>query len=160
MISWIGEDRNVPAPKKTLVLGVGNLLMGDEGVGIRVVRRLEERLSDPGTEIVDGGTGGLHLLEYFLDRDRVILVDAVMDGSAPGTVSVSKPVYARDYPRTLVAHDIGLKDVLDAVALLDRRSRDLARDRRRRRTPRLRRSTCRPPSRRPSNPPSSGSSRS
>ncbi len=106
---------------KTLILGVGNLLMGDEGIGIRVVRRLEERLSDPGTEIVDGGTGGLHLLEYFLDHDRVILVDGVMDGGAPGSVSVSKPVYGRDYPRTLVAHDIGLKDVLDAVALMDRR---------------------------------------
>ena len=70
-------------PKKTMVLGVGNLLMGDEGVGVRVARRLEERLSDPDTEIVDGGTGELHFLEYFLDRDRVILVDAVMDGTAP-----------------------------------------------------------------------------
>ena len=107
-------------PDRILVLGVGNILMGDEGVGIRVIRLLEERLIDPGTEIVDGGTGGLSLLEYFLDRDRVILVDAVLDGSAPGTVSVLKPVYSRDYPRTLVAHDIGLKDVLDAVALLDR----------------------------------------
>lgn len=107
-------------PERTLVLGVGNVLMGDEGVGIRVIRLLEERLSDPGTEIVDGGTGGLSLLGYFLDRDRVILVDAVLDGSAPGTVSVLKPVFSRDYPRTLVAHDIGLKDVLDAVALLDR----------------------------------------
>ena len=109
------------SPRKTMVLGVGNLLMGDEGVGVRVARRLGERLSDPDTEIVDGGTGGLHLLEYFLDRDRVILVDAVMDGTAPGTIAVSKPVYARDYPRTLVAHDIGLKDVLDAAALMGNR---------------------------------------
>ncbi len=108
-------------PARTLVLGVGNLLMGDEGVGIRVVRRLAERPPDPDTEIVDGGTGGLHLLEHFLDHDRILLVDAVMDGRAPGSVSVSKPVYARDYPPTLAAHDIGLKDVLDAVAVLDRR---------------------------------------
>jgi hydrogenase maturation protease len=106
---------------RTLILGVGNLLMGDEGIGIHVVRRLGEKLRDPDAEIVDGGTGGLHLLEYFLDHDRVILVDAVMDGGPPGRVSVSKPVYGRDYPPTLVAHDIGLKDVLDAVALMDRK---------------------------------------
>jgi hydrogenase maturation protease len=104
-----------------MVLGLGNLLMGDEGVGVRVARRLEEELSDPETDIVDGGTGGLHLLEYFLDHDRVVLVDAVLDGGAPGSISVSKPVYGRDYPPTLVAHDIGLKDVLDAVILMDRK---------------------------------------
>lgn len=107
--------------EKTLVLGVGNLLMGDEGVGIRVVRRLRERLPDEEVVVVDGGTGGLGLLEYFEDRDLVILVDAVMDGKLPGSVSVLKPAYSRDYPRTLVAHDIGLKDVIDALALLDRR---------------------------------------
>jgi hydrogenase maturation protease len=108
-------------PARTLVLGVGNLLMGDEGVGIHVVRRLGEKLRDPEVEIVDGGTGGLHLLEYFLGHDRVVLVDAVMGGGAPGRVSVSNPVYGRDFPPTLVAHDIGLKDVLDAVALMDRK---------------------------------------
>ncbi len=108
-------------PARTLVLGLGNLLMGDEGVGIRVARRLGEKLRDPDVEIVDGGTGGLHLLEYFLDHDRVVLVDAATDGGTPGSVSVSKPVYGRDYPPTLVAHDIGLKDVLDAVALMDRK---------------------------------------
>ncbi|HEX2695757.1 MAG TPA: hydrogenase maturation protease [Acidobacteriota bacterium] len=106
---------------RTMVMGLGNLLMGDEGVGVRVVRRLGEKLCDPETDIVDGGTGGLHLLEYFLDHDRVVLVDAVMDGGAPGSISVSKPVYGRDYPPTLVAHDIGLKDVLDAVILMDRK---------------------------------------
>lgn len=108
-------------PARTLVLGVGNVLMGDEGIGVRVVDRLAEKDLDPDTEIVDGGTGGLHLLEYFLGHDRILLVDAVNDGRPPGSVSVSKPVYGRDYPPTLVAHDIGLKDVLDAVILMDRK---------------------------------------
>ena len=104
---------------KTLVLGVGNLLMGDEGVGIRVVRHLQVSGPVPGVTFADGGTGGLHLLGYFLEFERVILVDAVLDGRPPGTVAILRPVFGADYPRTLAAHDIGLKDVLDAAVLLE-----------------------------------------
>jgi len=103
---------------KTVILGVGNVLMGDEGAGVLVARHLTGTGAAGDIEVVDGGTGGFHLLEFFQDYDRVVLVDATMDGQAPGNVSVTKPRFSSDYPPTLSAHDIGLKDLLDAVYLL------------------------------------------
>ena len=108
----------------TLVLGIGNLLMGDEGVGVHAVRLLEERFAKegrpPGVAVVDGGTGGFHLLELLQDHDPVVLVDATMDGQPAGTVSLLEPRYPSDIPRTLTAHDIGLRDLVEAAALTGR----------------------------------------
>jgi len=103
---------------KTVILGVGNLLVGDEGVGVHVARAMQESGGIDGVNIVDGGTGGFHLLEYFENYDRVVLVDATLDGQPPGTLTLLKPKYSADYPPTLSAHDIGLKDMLDSAFLL------------------------------------------
>jgi len=101
-----------------LVLGVGNLLMGDEGVGVHAVRRLEQEGLPPGVALVDGGTGGFHLLSYLSDYETMVMIDATMDGRPAGTVSVIRPRYASDFPRTLSAHDIGLRDLVESAALL------------------------------------------
>jgi hydrogenase maturation protease len=101
-----------------LVLGVGNLLMGDEGVGVAAIRRLEAHGFAAKAELVDGGTSGFHLLGLFRDRRQIILIDAAADGQPAGTVSLIHPRYASDFPPTLTAHDIGLKDLLEAAALL------------------------------------------
>ena len=101
-----------------LVLGIGNLLMGDEGVGVHAVRRLLDSALAGDVRVVDGGTGGFHLLSCFQEYDPLVLIDAAADGQAPGTVSTLEPVYASDYPRSLTAHDIGLKDVVEAAALI------------------------------------------
>ena len=91
---------------KTLVLGLGNVIMGDEGVGVHVVRAIEEHTLPAGVECLDGGTGGFILLEPLESADRIILVDAAVDGNPPGTV-------------TRTAHDIGVKDLLDAFYMQD-----------------------------------------
>jgi hydrogenase maturation protease len=102
-----------------LLLGIGNVLMGDEGVGVFVARRLAERTDlPPEVTCVDGGTGGLALLDAVQGSDTVILVDATADGAPVGTVRRLRPRWSADYPRTLTAHDIGLKDLLDTVHLL------------------------------------------
>ena len=98
---------------KTLVLGVGNLIMGDEGVGVHVAQELEKRKLPPDVEVLDGGTGGFILLDPMLAADRIILVDATGDGNPPGTVTRTTPRFSHDYPPTLTAHDIGIKDLLD-----------------------------------------------
>jgi hydrogenase maturation protease len=98
---------------KTLVLGLGNVLMGDEGIGVHVVRALELHTLPEGTECLDGGTGGFVLLEPLQSADRIILVDAAADGNPIGTVTRTMPRFSRDYPPTLTAHDIGVKDLLD-----------------------------------------------
>jgi hydrogenase maturation protease len=99
--------------KKTLVLGLGNVLMGDEGIGVHVVRALEKHLLPAGVECLDGGTGGFVLLEPLQSADRIILIDAAADGNSLGTVTRTTPRFSRDYPPTLTAHDIGVKDLLD-----------------------------------------------
>jgi hydrogenase maturation protease len=103
---------------KPLILGVGNLLMGDEGVGVVAIRHLEQNGFAEYAELVDGGTGGFHLLGLFRDRRHLILIDAAADGKPPGTVSLIRPRYAGDFPPSLTAHDIGLKDLLESAALL------------------------------------------
>jgi hydrogenase maturation protease len=101
-----------------LVLGIGNVLMGDEGVGVHAIRALEREGWPEGIALVDGGTGGFHLLEYLQDYKSIVMIDATMDGQPAGTVSVLRPKYASDFPRSLTAHDIGLRDLIEATALL------------------------------------------
>jgi len=108
--------RNSP---KTLVLGLGNVIMGDEGVGVHVVRALEKRALPSDVECLDGGTGGFILLEPMQDAERIIMIDAAADGNPIGTVTRTVPRFARDYPPTLTAHDIGIKDLLDLFYMLD-----------------------------------------
>jgi hydrogenase maturation protease len=104
--------------QKPLILGVGNLLMGDEGVGVTAIRHLEAKGFAENAELVDGGTSGFHLLGLFRDRQHIILIDAATDSKPVGTVSFIRPRYASDFPTTLTAHDIGLKDLLESAALL------------------------------------------
>lgn len=101
-----------------LVLGIGNVLMGDEGVGVHAIRALERERWPAGIVLVDGGTGGFHLLEYLQSYRSIVMIDATMDGQPAGTVSVIRPKYATDFPRSLTAHDIGLRDLVEATALL------------------------------------------
>ena len=101
-----------------LVLGIGNVLMGDEGVGVHAIRVLDRERWPAGVVLVDGGTGGFHLLEYLQTYGAVVMIDATMDGQPAGTVSVIRPKYASDFPRSLTAHDIGLRDLIEAAALV------------------------------------------
>jgi len=103
---------------RVLVLGVGNILMGDEGVGVEVARRLSDLTLPEGTTCLDGGTGSLQLLDPMLEADRVVIIDATADGEPLGTLRCLRPKFSKDYPQRITAHDIGLKDLLDAFYLL------------------------------------------
>jgi hydrogenase maturation protease len=104
---------------KILVLGIGNYLMGDEGVGVHLAERLQLQ-GLPGVDIVDGGTGGFHLLDYFESYDTVILADATLDNKPPGSIRLLKPRFAKDFPPAMSTHDIGLKDMVSALQLMDK----------------------------------------
>ena len=103
---------------KVLILGIGNTLMGDEGIGVHVVNSLEKTALPDGVELLDGGTGSFLLLEPMQSAEKVVLIDATIDGAKPGTIRRLRPKYSKDYPRTLTAHDIGLKDLIDAFYLM------------------------------------------
>ena len=91
--------------------------MNDEGVGIHVVARLEKE-GLQGADLMDGGTGGFHLLGFIQSYKTIIIIDASLDAFPPGQVRVLHPRYAKDFPKQLSAHEIGLKDLIDAAILL------------------------------------------
>ena len=104
-----------------LVLGLGNLLLGDDGAGPAVIARLrEQHLIPAGMRVVDGGTLGLSLLPYLEDARRVILVDAVAADAPPGTLvrlegaDVGPAVATRLSP-----HQVGVADLLEVSRLTD-----------------------------------------
>ena len=103
--------------EKILILGVGNLLLKDEGVGIHVIRALENEELPPNVSLMDGGTGGLHLIAWIQDYDRIIMVDATLDDNLPGTIRLIRPRYATDFPPLMSAHEIGLRDMIEAMIL-------------------------------------------
>jgi len=108
--------RRANAP--VLVLAVGNLLMGDEGVGLHVLRAIEEMPRLRGVRLLDGGTGGVNLLAELERVAAVVMIDATRDGRRAGTVSLLRPKQVTELPRGLSAHDFGVKDLFAAAALL------------------------------------------
>jgi hydrogenase maturation protease len=105
------------SPHGILVLGIGNILLSDEGAGIHVVTRLEKEGFNE-ADLMDGGTGGFHLLGFIQSYKTIIIIDASLDEFPAGNVRVLHPRYAKDFPRQLSAHEIGLKDLLDSAYLL------------------------------------------
>jgi len=76
--------------RRTTVIGVGNTLMGDDGVGVRVARELASILPHAGPagpiEVVEGDTAGMALMPHVMTADRIVFVDAVTVGDEPGSV--------------------------------------------------------------------------
>jgi hydrogenase maturation protease len=112
-------------PTDVLVLGIGNTLLGDEGVGVHVVRSLMETPAPEGVTYLDGGTGSLVLLEPLQEARRIIMVDATADGNPPGTLRRLVPKFSSDFPPSLTAHDIGLRDLLDSFYLMGQETPDV-----------------------------------
>jgi hydrogenase maturation protease len=102
------------------LLGLGSLLMQDEGVGVHAVRYIQENYDIPGLEIVDGGTGGMDLLPYIENRDRLLVLDAANFGKEPGYIGIlrNEEVPALFGVKASL-HHLGLADVLAAAQLLD-----------------------------------------
>jgi hydrogenase maturation protease len=104
-----------------LVLGVGNVLLTDEGVGVRALKELERQYTFPeNVELLDGGTSGIELLRHIRNRDYLIIIDCMKCGQDPGTVV---RVEGQDVPtafRTRISpHQLGLSDLLAAAMLTD-----------------------------------------
>lgn len=96
------------------IIGIGNPLMGDDGIGIAAVSALEKEGVPEGVEIIDGGTGGLTLLTLMEGAKRVILVDAVETGREPGTILrlAGEDLEPETSASSLSLHSSGLPEVL------------------------------------------------
>lgn len=108
--------------KKTLILGLGNILLGDEGVGVRVVERLQELYEFPHeVQVLDGGTLALDLLPYVEEADRILVIDALKMGTEPGTIARLEGEEVPAFLSVKVSpHQMGLADLLAAARLRDR----------------------------------------
>jgi hydrogenase maturation protease len=103
-----------------LVLGVGNLLLQDEGAGVRALDEFARKYESPaGVELLDGGTSGIELLQYILGRDRLIILDVVKCGTPPGTVV---RLEGEEVPALFMSkispHQLGISDLLAVTKLL------------------------------------------
>lgn len=98
----------------TLVIGLGNPMRGDDGVGVRVVQSLAARSLPEDVEVVDGGTQGLAIVNLMEGRQRVIFVDAANVNRAPGEFVRFTPQEAHllGEDQRLSVHEAGLRDAL------------------------------------------------
>lgn len=112
------RTQNEMKESNILILGVGNYLMGDEGLGVHVARALEDEPLPEGVDVLDGGTAGFQLMEYLEKYPIIIMIDATLDKSPVGTIRLIEPKFAYDFPKAMSTHEIGLKDLVESLALL------------------------------------------
>jgi hydrogenase maturation protease len=100
--------------RKILILGLGNTILRDEGLGVHAVAQLRECYQfPPGVEILDGGTLGLALLPYLAASTDLLIVDAVQTGQAPGTlVRLADEEIPAALAVKMSVHQIGLQELL------------------------------------------------
>ena len=109
------------SPVTTLILGVGNLLMSDEGVGVHVIQKLVERYELPEeVQVLDGGTLGMDLLYYLEGTENLLLIDAVETRKEPGTIiRLEDDEVPAFLSMKMSPHQIGVPDMLAAAKLKD-----------------------------------------
>jgi len=109
------------------VLGVGNILMQDEGFGVRVVEQLQQHYSFPeNVQVLDGGTLGMELLRFLVGTDRLILVDAVNGGLPPGSLYQFNHDEVKAYFKEKVSmHELGIQDVLAVLEVLEKPAKEI-----------------------------------
>jgi hydrogenase maturation protease len=106
--------------KHILILGVGNLLLSDEGVGVHIAQRLMTMDWPPEVQVVEGGTDGFGLVNFITEAGRLILVDAVKGGGQPGSIYRFEIEDCPPYPdlfKTSV-HQISILEVINLSSLI------------------------------------------
>jgi hydrogenase maturation protease len=108
------------SPPKIVILGIGNLLLSDEGVGVHVANELMKVTLPPNVSVVEGGTDGFRLLNVITEADRLIVIDAVKGDAAPGSIYRFDVDDVRCCPsgfKTSV-HQVGILEVIDLSSLI------------------------------------------
>ncbi len=107
---------------ENMVLGVGNILLSDEGFGVRVVEELQRRGKVAAhIQVLDGGTLGFGLLQYLDGVKRLLLIDAIEGVREPGALYELRGTKIQEYFQTkLSVHQLGMQEVLAALSLLGR----------------------------------------
>ena len=103
------------SPAKTLVLGLGNPILGDDGVGIRVAQDLRERLTDrTDVDVIEADAGGLRILDLIVGYEKLVLIDSInLSDGKPGRVYRLTPHDLRFTTRVSSPHDVNFATALD-----------------------------------------------
>ncbi|WP_025690868.1 HyaD/HybD family hydrogenase maturation endopeptidase [Paenibacillus zanthoxyli] len=105
--------------KETAVIGIGNILLKDDGIGVHTIRELEKEDLPSTVELVDGGTSTLAMLSYFLEYRKIIVIDALRAGLEPGTIYRIRPEDLAGYEKgNLSIHDVQILDVVKMARML------------------------------------------
>jgi len=105
---------------KVVILGIGNVLLTDEGIGVHVANELMKKELPSNISVVEGGTDGFRLLNVITEADRLIVIDAVKGGGKPGTIYRFNIEDVKNAPsgfKTSV-HQIGILEVIDLSNLI------------------------------------------
>lgn len=113
--------------KKITVLGIGNILLQDEGFGVKVVENLVQRFTFPEyVQVLDGGTLGMGLLPFLDGTDKLMIIDAVAGSLPPGGIYELKGEDVKAYFKNKVSlHELGIQDVLATLELLEKPVREV-----------------------------------
>lgn len=106
-------------PEKILVLGIGNILLKDDGVGPLIIRQLEKNCEIPNVTFLDGGTQGLDLLAYLDGYSCVLVIDALDIGQKPGSIFCWEGKTLDGLPTDISFHQMGLNELISAARLLE-----------------------------------------
>lgn len=103
------------------IIGIGNILRKDDGIGVHVINELEKEGLPSTIQLVDGGTSTLDMLGYFLDYERIIVVDCLKAGYEPGTIYKIKAEDIKNYKKeSLSIHDVQILDVVKMANMMDK----------------------------------------
>ncbi|XUX01232.1 MAG: hydrogenase maturation protease [Dehalogenimonas sp.] len=112
------DDTDNKVPPRVLVLGVGNILLSDEGVGVRVVEELQKRPLPEYVEVADGATRAMELVDIMRGREKVIIIDALDADVEPGAVFKFGPGQLAETRKMSVSvHDIGVHEAIFMLGL-------------------------------------------
>jgi len=124
---------------KTLIMGIGNSLLGDDGIGVHIARRLSRLVKDESVDIVDTNMGGLNLLDFILGYDKLVIIDAIITDqdqvgeinrlgqekigepvytatsphhfNLPATIEIGRRLFPDEMPKEVVIYAVGTQDV-------------------------------------------------
>lgn len=110
-------------PKRVVVLGVGNVLMSDEGFGVHMIEHLQAHYSfEPEVDLIDGGTCGMELMRFVGDASHLLVLDAIAGSEPPCTIySFTFDEATNHLAQSVSAHEVGVKDLL-FISSLDEES--------------------------------------
>ncbi len=120
-----GAEKNRSGSRRILILGVGNILLKDEGIGVHVAEKLQKQNLPGNVEVIDGGTAGLDVLLSAIGVDKLVVVDAMKGGKRPGTIYKLKlkadekdrltQTFSQEKQSKISLHQVSLLDALSAV---------------------------------------------